>query len=152
MRGKPLIAGDPRTRSISHLGAEATRKTFQRRHKYGAVRTEVDGVKFASKAEAKRYSELRLLEKAGKIRNLKLQPRYELFAGPRPDAKEILIKKIAVYVADFEYESDQEIAGFWLKRVEDVKGRLGEAASLRLRVFKACYPEIAVHPHRKGQS
>jgi hypothetical protein len=31
MRGRPLLKGDPRTRSISHLGAEATRVTFQRR-------------------------------------------------------------------------------------------------------------------------
>lgn len=35
--------------------------------KYKAVRTEVDGYKFASKAEARRYAELKLLVKAGEI-------------------------------------------------------------------------------------
>jgi len=34
-------------------------------NKYRNVRTEVDGIKFASKKEARRYQELRLLEKAG---------------------------------------------------------------------------------------
>ena len=31
MRGRPLIAGDPRTKAISQLGARATQVTFQRR-------------------------------------------------------------------------------------------------------------------------
>lgn len=39
-------------------------------HKYHAKPTTVDGIRFASKAEARRYSELRLLEKAGEIKNL----------------------------------------------------------------------------------
>lgn len=49
-------------------------------HKFNAVRTEVDGVSFASKAEAHRYAELRLLEKAGKIESLELQPVFVLHA------------------------------------------------------------------------
>jgi len=31
-------------------------------HKYGAIPTEVDGIRFASKKEEKRYGELKLLE------------------------------------------------------------------------------------------
>jgi len=37
------------------------------RHKFRAIPTEVDGIKFASKKEAKRYRELRLLEKSGEL-------------------------------------------------------------------------------------
>ena len=65
-----------------------------RRHKFGAVATVVDGHKFPSKAEARRYQELRLLERAGKITGLRLQPRYDLHVNGR---------KIGSYVGDFEY-------------------------------------------------
>lgn len=40
--------------------------------KYRAVKTEVDGMTFASKKEAARYCELKMLEKAKQIRNLKI--------------------------------------------------------------------------------
>lgn len=43
-----------------------------KKSKYGAVKTEVDGIKFDSKHEALRYQELRLLEQAGEITNLRL--------------------------------------------------------------------------------
>ena len=38
--------------------------------KYNARKTVVDGIKFDSKKEAARYSELKLMEKAGEIYNL----------------------------------------------------------------------------------
>jgi hypothetical protein len=37
------------------------------KHKFHAIPTEYDGIKFASKKEAKRYKELLLLKKAGDI-------------------------------------------------------------------------------------
>ena len=46
--------------------------------KYGAIRTTVDGVTFASKAEARRYAELKLLEQAGEIKGLELQPKFDI--------------------------------------------------------------------------
>ncbi len=62
--------------------------------KYKNVPTEVDGIRFASKKEARRYGELKLLEKAGEIRDLKLQPRYPLSTD---------MKRLGYYVADFCY-------------------------------------------------
>jgi hypothetical protein len=47
-------------------------------NKYHARKTELDGYIFDSKAEARRYSELKLLEVAGKISNLQLQPKYPI--------------------------------------------------------------------------
>ena len=81
---------------------------FRNGNKFSAVMTVVDGIKFRSKAEAKRYGELLLLAKAGQIRALVLQPKYPLHV------KEW---KIGAYVADFAY-IDQ--AGRQV--VEDVKG------------------------------
>lgn len=95
-------------------------------HKFNAVRTEVDGVKFASKAEAKRYGELKLLQKAGKIEALELQPVYPLrvlltigtFKGAgKAHAGEY--PTIGKYVADFKYYR-LEAPCDWV--VEDVKG------------------------------
>lgn len=79
-----------------------------RAHKYNAKRTEVDGITFASKAEAKRYAELKMLERAGEILRLVLQPRFDLTTNG---------KKIGEYRADFAY---MDRAGNHI--VEDVKG------------------------------
>jgi hypothetical protein len=89
-------------------------------HKFNAVRTEVDGHKFASKAEAKRYAELKMLEKAGEITHLKLQPKFDLHVvgGYVKDVK----IPIGRYVADFEYviPGYRPLTDKYV--VEDVKG------------------------------
>lgn len=46
--------------------------------KFRNVITELDGFKFASKKEARRYGELRMLERAGKLSDLKIQPAFPL--------------------------------------------------------------------------
>jgi hypothetical protein len=75
-------------------------------HKYGAKQTVVDGHTFPSKREAARYSELRLLEKAGEIDDLELQPSFDLHvaayvANCPPGVRSA--RKVARYVADFRY-------------------------------------------------
>jgi hypothetical protein len=85
-----------------------------RTHKYGAKATVVDNIRFASQKEARRYQELRLLEKAGEIRNLTIQVPLVLSAGN--DRR----TSIGKYVADFVYE--ERIGQDWCHRVEDVKG------------------------------
>lgn len=47
-------------------------------HKFNAVKTVIDGHTFASKAEAARYAELKLLRRAGEIFELELQPKYPI--------------------------------------------------------------------------
>lgn len=54
----------------------------------------VDGILFASKGEARRYSTLKLSERAGLIKDLKLQPRFA-FAHNNVD--------LGHYTADFQY-------------------------------------------------
>ena len=48
--------------------------------KYNNIKTVIDGIIFDSKKEAKRYSELKLLEKAGLIGSLQLQVKFHQFA------------------------------------------------------------------------
>ena len=96
--------------------------------KYGAVRTEVDGITFASKREAKRYSELKLLERAGEITLLELQPRYPL----KVDGK-----LICTYVADFSYRSIDPKTALHSNVVEDVKGVRTPVFKLKAKLFEA---------------
>lgn len=75
--------------------------------KYGAVRTG----KYASKKEAKRAQELKLLEKAGKITELREQVRFELI--PKQGGE-----RACHYVADFFYR----VGKYGDQVIEDVKG------------------------------
>ena len=80
-----------------------------KRSKYHAVKTVLDDVKFDSKKEAKRYIQLKQMERAGLIENLQLQVPFVLVD------KSCYGREIK-YIADFVYvENDVEI-------VEDVKG------------------------------
>lgn len=88
---------------------------MRRGHKYGAMPTTIDGIRFASKAEARRYAELKMLEKAGEIRELELQPKFPLYVGGYGIAKGV---HIGNYIADFRYREGPK----GLLRIEDVKG------------------------------
>lgn len=93
-----------------------------RRSKYGAVPVMVDGHRFASKAEARRYGELKLLQIAGEIQHLQLQPRFPLSVPcEHPGAEDLDAPIIlGVYIADFQYLDVMRPSGQTV--VEDVKG------------------------------
>lgn len=93
--------------------------------KYGAVRTEVDGISFASKKEARRYGELKLLQRAGKIENLSLQPRFPLVVNGL---------KVCTYVGDFLYGIPGDASSLV---VEDAKGFKTPEYKLKAKLFKA---------------
>lgn len=101
-----------------------------RRNKYGATKVVKDGHTFASKAEARRYDELKLLERAKEIWGLAVHPaRYPL-----------IVNGITVghYTPDFEYCRNGAYGQFELV-TEDVKGRAARDWPLRKKVFQACY-------------
>lgn len=88
------------------------------RNKYHNKKVFLDGITFDSVKEARRYSELILLEKAGKISNLQRQWKYVLIPSQyaEVDGKRKCIERECTYVADFVYLQDGEII------VEDTKG------------------------------
>lgn len=96
------------------------------RSKYGAKATVVDGIRFSSMKEAHRYGELKLLEKAGEIWDLELQPRFPLhvpstsgyLARAALSLKHLGMFKVGEYRADFKYH-DRTAEPYV---VEDVKG------------------------------
>lgn len=107
-------------------------------HKYFAKKCVVDGHKFPSKAEGLRYAQLAQLQRAGLIRELKLQPRFPLYscdlAGQRVPIRIGKRNQIAAYVADFSY-----IDAAGKTHVEDVKGRDLPIGILKRAIVRACY-------------
>jgi hypothetical protein len=96
------------------------------RRKYKNQPTIVDGHRFASKLEARRYLELKLMERAGEIADLTLQPRYKLDVGGL---------LITTYVADFRY-LDLKTGKF---KTEDAKGYLTPEFKIKAKLMKACF-------------
>lgn len=72
---------------------------------------------FDSKREAKRYDELKLMERAGLIKNLRTQVKYELIPSQR-DKDGKVIERACTYIADFVYLD----ANTFMLVVEDTKG------------------------------
>ena len=81
-------------------------------NKYGNRKITFDGQTFDSKKEMRHYTELLLLEKAGKITNLQRQVKFQLIPaqrepdiiGPKGGHKPgKLIEREVSYVADFVY-------------------------------------------------
>lgn len=74
-----------------------------------------NGVTYDSKKEADRHAVLKLMERAGKIRDLKRQVKFELIPSLK-DEKGKVIERACSYVADFTYWEGDNLV------VEDTKG------------------------------
>ncbi len=97
-----------------------------RPNKFFAKKTEVDGIKFDSLKESRRWAELKLMERAGLIADLARQKRFNLAVNG------VLV---CAYVADHVYtEKGEEV-------VEDVKSaytRKNPVYVLKKKLMKAC--------------
>jgi hypothetical protein len=83
--------------------------------KYHAKATVVDNIRFHSQKEARRYQELKLLEKAGEIWDLEIQPKFPLRAPSEKTLAGTFPDQVGLYLADFAY---RDRTG---RVVEDVK-------------------------------
>lgn len=126
-----------RPTGLRHL---ATSETVGKRKppKYGNQKVTFDGHTFDSRAELRRYNELKLLEGAGKIGELTLQPKFELKCGEQ----HVLIRskgfpngRKATYRADFSYNDYEKAESI----VEDVKGYDTSESRLRRAIVEAQY-------------
>lgn len=98
--------------------------------KYNSRKTTVDGFTFDSKKEAKRYLELKQMEKDGLIHNLQLQVPFELIPPfeIEIDGKKRKRRRME-YIADFVYYINNT------KIVEDVKGRKTEVYKIKKKIL-----------------
>lgn len=98
-----------------------------RKKKYRNVPVMVDGVRFDSKAELARWNQLKMLERAGEIKDLQRQVRFELCVNGL---------HICDYIADFTYQDRASDPGRWRFVVEDVKGGIITAdARIKMRLM-----------------
>lgn len=130
------LSPDAQAQIMKQLGKKPSKAS-----KYHAEKDERNGIKFDSKKEARRYDELMLMLKAGKIRRLRLQPEFTLQeAYITPEGERI---RAIRYRADFSYERDAgpDTYGYshWLKVVEDVKGVRTSDYKIKRKAFRARY-------------
>jgi len=102
-------------------------------NKYRAVAVEIDGIRFDSQREGRRYEELKLLEMSGHIENLITHPKFMLFPATMVRGKRI--REIG-YTADVQYDEDGVMV------VEDVKGFVTRDFKLRANLFQRQYPLV----------
>lgn len=96
-------------------------------NKFGAKKVVApDGHVFDSKKEYRRWCELKLLERAGKITDLKRQVKYELI--PKQDGE-----RACDYIADFVYQQDGH------QVVEDCKGFRTDAYTIKRKLMLYFY-------------
>lgn len=82
--------------------------------KYRSRKVTRDGMTFDSLKEYRRFCELSLLEKAGKVTGLQRQVKFELIPSQRINGK--VVERACSYLADFVYtENGRQV-------VEDTKG------------------------------
>lgn len=95
------------------------------RSKYGNKKVQFDGFTFDSNKEFRRYCQLKLMEKAGEIKNLKIHQRYPIYVNGM---------KVCSYESDFEY-----IDSCGEKQVEDAKGFRTRDFILKKKLMLAAY-------------
>jgi len=96
--------------------------------KFGNTKTIRNGMVFDSKREANRFEQLMLLARAGRVRNLRRQVKYDLRVNG------ILI---ATYKADFVYEELER--DVWSEVVEDSKGYPNDRWPMKKKLMRACH-------------
>lgn len=100
--------------------------------KYNSKKININGIKFDSQAESDYYLLLKRWEKAGKIRDLTLQPVFKLQDKYRLNGKAV---KEITYKADFMYYDIKNNKTV----VVDVKGMATEVANIKRKIFNFLY-------------
>lgn len=105
--------------------------------KFGNIPTNVGGKSFPSRLEAGRYSELLILQKAGKLSGLETQTMFRL---------EVNGSLVCKYYADFTYTDER---GNYV--VEDTKGFLTPEFRIKAKLFEALngYPISLIYAKPK---
>ena len=101
--------------------------------KYKNIPTEVDGIIFHSKLEAKRYGELKLLQKEGEIKDLECQPIIPLMVNG---------KNIGKYIGDFMYYDNK----FKKVILEDCKSKITKTTlyGLKKKILMTYDPPLEI--------
>ena len=112
-------------------------KSWWNESKYRNQKIIIDGHEFPSKKEGNRYLELKLLQRAGEISNLELQPKFILQESFKKKGK--TYREIS-YIADFKYIENGQVV------VEDVKSEVTKTKvyELKKKMFEYKYPDLTI--------
>lgn len=116
-------------REFTFSDIELRHKQKNRGNKYGACKVTVDGIKFDSKKEAGFYEKLKKMESDGEIKDLKLQPKFELQEGFN-GLDGVRVRPLR-YIADFMFYDNKEER----VRVIDAKGFKTKVYMIKKKVF-----------------
>lgn len=118
-RGGSKIASNPLTAKRKEKFPTLIKATeSKKRSKYRNIKTEVNGIIFDSAKEAARYTELKMLERAGEIKDLQRQVKFSL---------DVNGFHICNYFADFSYLQNGELV------VEDSKSPASKTRAYRIK-------------------
>ena len=101
-------------------------------NKYHNKKIAYDGHKFDSKKEANYYNQLKLLQRAGLIRDLELQKMFILQPSFKLNNK---TRRQITYIADFTYVSTEDNK----MHVVDVKGFKTDVYNVKKKMFEYKY-------------
>lgn len=111
-----------------------TRKSIaKKKNKYRNIKTTVDGIEFDSIKEADYYCQLKLLKRAGEIKDFGLQPRYELQPTFRKNGT---THRSITYVADFVIDNNDGTT-----EIIDIKGVETQVFKIKKKLFEYKYPD-----------
>lgn len=104
-------------------------------NKYRNRKILIDNHRFDSELEAKRYCQLKLLQRAKQISNLRLQVPFLLQESFKKNGK---THREINYIADFVYEENGQTI------VEDTKGMKTETFKIKQKLFEYKYPNLSI--------
>ena len=110
-------------------------------NKYHNKKVVIDNITFDSKLEATRYKELRLLEKKGLIKDLVLQPSFDLIPTFKKGNKTY---RKTQYIADFSYYDNELNKTI----VEDTKGFKTDVYILKKKLFEYLNQDLTIREIR----
>ena len=128
-----------------------TWKNFNKKSKYHNEPVTVDGVRYDSKNEMRRFNFLKLMEKAGEISNLRYHVKYTLFPKGTveirrlPDGTEMELKRYDRehwYEADFVYvtkdgkEIVEDFKGFETDTFKEKRDTLKKLYGIEIKIVK----------------
>lgn len=111
----------------------AIKEVNKKQNKYWAKKTDVHNITFHSEKEAIRYTDLILLQKAWKISDLELQPKFLLQDSFKYDW---ITEKSISYISDFKYLENKE------RVIEDVKWMKTDVYKIKRKLFLKKYWDI----------
>ena len=119
-----------------HLTALQFKEYNGMKRKYNNRKIEIDGYTFDSRLEADFYLRLKPLVKSGKIKELKIHPRYLLQEGFTKNGKHY---QPIYYIADFEVLYDDGVTVIY-----DTKGMRTEVYKIKKKLFEYKYQDKTI--------